>query len=86
MASILDRIGELPLWEGDRHFLPLVFDSGPRAFHGVMPYRNGRMVSWSVSRVRARAPPSCDLSVGCSSGVIPGILEVRTHQSSRSPG
>ena len=47
----IDRIHELPLWEGDRHFLPLVFDDDPRAFHGVMPYRDGRLVSWSCSRI-----------------------------------
>jgi 8-oxo-dGTP diphosphatase len=47
----LPRIGELPLWEGDRQFLPLVFDNDPRAFHGVMPYRDGRMQAWSYSRV-----------------------------------
>ena len=47
----IDRIGELPLWEGDRHFLPLIFDADPRPFHGVMPYRDGRMVSWSFSRI-----------------------------------
>ena len=47
----IDRIPELPLWEGDRHFLPLVFDADPRAFHGVMPYRDGRMQSWSVTRI-----------------------------------
>lgn len=47
----IDHVAGLPLWEGDRHFLPLVFDADPRAFHGVMPYREGRMVSWSVSRV-----------------------------------
>lgn len=41
----------LPLWGGDRHFLPLVFDDDPRAFHGVMPYRDGRMLSWTVSRI-----------------------------------
>ncbi|HEY1071273.1 MAG TPA: 8-oxo-dGTP diphosphatase [Thermomonas sp.] len=46
-----DRLLELPLWEGDRHFLPLVFDADPRPFHGVMPYRDGRMVSWRYSRV-----------------------------------
>jgi len=45
------RILELPLWEGDRHFLPLVFDSDPRPFHGVMPYRDGRMQAWSYSRL-----------------------------------
>lgn len=47
----VERILELPLWEGDRHFLPLVFDDDPRAFHGVMPYRDGRMQSWSFSRI-----------------------------------
>lgn len=44
------RLLELPLWEGDRHFLPLVFDDDPRPFHGVMPYRDGRMLSWRYSR------------------------------------
>ena len=47
----LDAIHSLPLWEGDRHFLPLVFDADPRAFHGVMPYREQRMVDWRYSRV-----------------------------------
>ncbi len=46
----VDRLLELPLWEGDKHFLPLVFDEDPRGFHGVMPYKEGRMVSWNVSR------------------------------------
>ncbi|HYH98143.1 8-oxo-dGTP diphosphatase [Hyalangium sp.] len=40
----------LPLWDGDRHFLPLVFDADPRAFHGVMPYAGGRALSWSFAR------------------------------------
>jgi 8-oxo-dGTP diphosphatase len=47
----IDRILELPLWDGDRHFLPLVFDDDPRSFHGVMPYKDGRMLSWSYSRL-----------------------------------
>ncbi len=47
----IERILDLPLWEGDRHFLPLVFDADPRPFHGVMPYRDGRLVSWSVTRI-----------------------------------
>ncbi|WP_146909677.1 NUDIX hydrolase [Arenimonas daejeonensis] len=46
----IDRLDQLPLWEGDRHFLPLVFDGDPRPFHGVMPYRDGRMQSWTYSR------------------------------------
>jgi len=47
----IDKLLDLPLWEGDRHFLPLIFDADPRAFHGVMPYRDGRMVSWGFSRM-----------------------------------
>ena len=47
----VDRIHALPMWEGDRHFLPLVFDADPRAFHGVMPYRDGRPTGWSFSRL-----------------------------------
>jgi 8-oxo-dGTP diphosphatase len=45
-----DRLLDLPMWEGDRHFLPLVFDEDPRPFHGVMPYDGGRPVSWTVRR------------------------------------
>jgi 8-oxo-dGTP diphosphatase len=40
----------LELWEGDRSFLPLVFDGDPRVFHGVMPYVDGRPISWNVER------------------------------------
>jgi 8-oxo-dGTP diphosphatase len=47
----IDRLPKLPLWEGDTLFLPLVFDGDARPFHGVMPYRDGRMVSWNYSRI-----------------------------------
>jgi 8-oxo-dGTP diphosphatase len=47
----LDKLETLPLWEGDRSFLPLVFDAEPRAFHGVMPYRDGAMQSWTYTRL-----------------------------------
>jgi 8-oxo-dGTP diphosphatase len=43
-------IKKLPLWDGDQHFLPLVFDADSRPFHGVMPFGGGRMLSWSYSR------------------------------------
>lgn len=42
---------DLPMWEGDRHFLPLVFDDDPRAFHGVMPYAAGRPTGWHFERL-----------------------------------
>lgn len=47
----LDALDTVPMWEGDRHFLPMVFDTDPRPFHGVMPYEQGRLVSWSVTRI-----------------------------------
>ena len=47
----LDRLDSLPLWEGDRHFLPLVFDDDAKVFHGVMPYQRGRVLSWSYCRM-----------------------------------
>jgi 8-oxo-dGTP diphosphatase len=46
-----EKVDKLPLWEGDRNFLPLVFDDDPRPFHGVMPYRDGCMLSWVYSRM-----------------------------------
>jgi len=52
----VEKILDLPLWEGDRHFLPLVFDTGVGQFHGVMPYRAGRPVGWvySVDELRTK--------------------------------
>jgi 8-oxo-dGTP diphosphatase len=47
----VDKILTLPLWEGDRYFLPLVFNDDPRQFHGVMPYDGGRPVSWTYSLI-----------------------------------
>jgi 8-oxo-dGTP diphosphatase len=46
----LESLGKLPMWEGDRFFLPLVFDGDPRPFYGHMPYRDGHPVSWHYSR------------------------------------
>jgi len=46
----VEAVAGLPLWEGDRQFLPLVFDGDPRPFHGVMPYRDGRLAGWTWSR------------------------------------
>jgi 8-oxo-dGTP diphosphatase len=45
----LSKLLELPLWEGDRYFLPLVFERTQHQFHGVMPYRDGRPLSWTYS-------------------------------------
>ena len=45
----LESLAGLPMWSGDRHFLPLVFDTGP-VFHGVLPYADGEPVGWSFTR------------------------------------
>lgn len=42
---------DLPMWAGDRHFVPLVFDDDPRAFHGTMPYDGDVPRSWSFERI-----------------------------------
>jgi 8-oxo-dGTP diphosphatase len=43
----VERVLDLNLWPGDHHFLPLVFRNDPRQFHGLMPYHNEQLVSWS---------------------------------------
>ena len=48
----VERVPALPLWEGDRYFLPLVFDRTGPEFHGVMPYRDGKPISWNFSVIR----------------------------------
>ncbi|MEX2305403.1 MAG: 8-oxo-dGTP diphosphatase, partial [Waddliaceae bacterium] len=47
----ISEIHRLPMWEGDRHFLPLVFDEDPRPFHGYMPYKNDKPLSWHFHRM-----------------------------------
>ena len=47
----VDGLGKLPMWEGDRYFLPLVFDDEPKIFHGYMPYQDGRPLSWDYVRI-----------------------------------
>ncbi len=42
---------QLPMWAGDRHFVPLVFDDDPRAFHGTMPYAGNHPKSWTYHRL-----------------------------------
>lgn len=47
----VDSLDALPMWEGDRFFLPLVFDGDPRMFHGYMPYEDGKPCSWTCTRM-----------------------------------
>ncbi|MBI3821215.1 MAG: 8-oxo-dGTP diphosphatase [Planctomycetes bacterium] len=45
----IDKVLDLPLWEGDRYFVPLVFDRNGAQFHGVMPYQAGKPIRWTYS-------------------------------------
>lgn len=40
---------ELPMWDGDRHFVPLVFDASVPQFHGVIPYDGAHSLGWRAS-------------------------------------
>lgn len=42
---------DLPMWSGDRFFVPLVFDDDPRAFHGAMPYDGEDPIGWTFERL-----------------------------------
>jgi len=42
---------ELPMWAGDRYFVPLVFDDDSRVFHGTMPYDRSEPLAWSFERL-----------------------------------
>lgn len=48
----LTELGDLPMWEGDRHFLPWVFDADPRQFHAVLPYHDGRLLTERIALTR----------------------------------
>ncbi|NUR72852.1 MAG: 8-oxo-dGTP diphosphatase [Hamadaea sp.] len=47
----VDAIRSVPMWASDHEWLPMVLDDDPRQFHGVMPYQDGEMVSWSYTRI-----------------------------------
>jgi 8-oxo-dGTP diphosphatase len=49
-ADLLRR-GTLDLWDGDHHFLPLVFDEDLRPFFAVIPYDSGHAIGCTVQRV-----------------------------------
>jgi len=44
-------VADLPMWDGDRHFVPLVFDDDPRQFHGTMPYDDNKSLGWTFERI-----------------------------------
>ena len=47
----IESLGTLPVWEGDKYFLPMVFDGDARIFHGYLPYKDGKTQDWSFTRM-----------------------------------
>ncbi len=46
----LSELDSLPMWEGDRHFLPMVFDENPSLFYGHMVYGDEGPPVWTWTR------------------------------------
>jgi hypothetical protein len=53
-----EKLLELPMWEGDRHFLPLVFDDDPRCPRPAPSCRPGRCTCPGAGRRGARCDGS----------------------------
>jgi len=47
----IDKLDELPMLEGDRHFLPMIFDGKPETFHGYMNLEHEKCLEWSFERI-----------------------------------
>ena len=47
----LARLHELNMWESDRLWLDMVFERTSKMFHGIAPYKNGKLVSWAYTLV-----------------------------------
>lgn len=47
----IDKLDSLPMWKGDRLFLPLVFDDDPRPFYGHMRYDGDDPAEWTFDRI-----------------------------------
>lgn len=46
----LKDLPQIPMWAGDKHFLPLVFEETATIFHGYMPYNNDVPLAWNYTR------------------------------------
>lgn len=46
----INKLTELPMWEGDYLFIPLLFDNDPKPFHGWMDYDGDKVSQWSYTR------------------------------------
>jgi 8-oxo-dGTP diphosphatase len=47
----LARLPELNLWDSDRMWLHMVFEHTSKMFHGIAPYKDGKLVSWAYTLI-----------------------------------
>lgn len=47
----ISALDTLPMWKGDKLFLPMVFDDDSRLFHGLMRYEGDTPVEWRYTRI-----------------------------------
>ena len=47
----LARLPELNLWDSDRMWLDMVFERTSTMFHGIAPYKDGKLVSWAYTLI-----------------------------------
>lgn len=47
----IENLDSVNMWESDRVWLPMVFEKNSPPFHGVAPFENGKMISWSCTRL-----------------------------------
>lgn len=47
----LAQLHGLNMWDSDRMWLDMVFERDSKVFHGIAPYKNGELVSWSFTQV-----------------------------------
>lgn len=48
--SIAD-LAKVNFWESDRYWLDMIFERDTLPFHGIAPFENGEMISWSCTRL-----------------------------------
>ncbi len=47
----IEQIKSLPLWDGDHHYIDLIFDNKEELFHGNMSYDGPKMKKFSYTRL-----------------------------------
>lgn len=47
----VDDLDKLDLWESDRLWLDKVFSRDNKTFHGLAPFKDGKLISWSCTEI-----------------------------------